>query len=86
MSHVPGPWKLIGTTICYDSDYGGPFRPIAECPNKANALLIAAAPELLVALRCFVENEGLINDDHFSGVQERLIGLSRELIARAEGK
>lgn len=50
-----------------------------------NALLLAAAPDLLAALQGFVLNEKQINDPQFEGVQERLMALARAAIAKAEG-
>lgn len=58
MSHTPGPWKLLGWTA--PDDYGWAVR-IGDAPHRieisawdasseSDALLIAAAPELLEAL------------------------------------
>jgi hypothetical protein len=44
-AHTPGPWQVIGSTV-----YGNALR--ARLPhNGADARLIAAAPDLLAALR-----------------------------------
>ena len=69
MSHTPGPWKvaenLFGNTASYEvyanvetkSGKGGYTRICQITPRdqKANARLIAAAPELLEALEAMVE-------------------------------
>lgn len=53
MKHTPGPWFADGTDVWNSRDIGGTW--IADCPDaivavgKANARLIAAAPELLAA-------------------------------------
>jgi hypothetical protein len=56
--HTPGPWKL-----CYDGQIDGPdgrcicrfgwdsYKEFTELNNAANARLIAAAPDLLEALK-----------------------------------
>lgn len=54
--HTPGPWRAAGTDIV--KDYRGEFFKIISKPcgdydvdeEMANALLIAAAPEMLSAL------------------------------------
>jgi len=69
MAHTPGPWKvaenLFGNTASYEvyanvetkSGKGGYTRICQITPRdqKANARLIAAAPELLEALEAMVE-------------------------------
>lgn len=55
MAHTPGPWK--GMTFP-DADEVGIWNDeetihIGQADNKANAALIAAAPELLAALEMF---------------------------------
>ena len=70
MAHTPGPWKvaenLFGNTASYEvyanvetkSGKGGYTRICQITPRdqKANARLIAAAPELLEALEWYAEN------------------------------
>ena len=93
--HTPGPWKAIGCEV-YEDLTGGDFiceidrrtldRPDTE--NVANARLIAAAPELLEALRAL--------DAHFASSKEvnhgyacradgEMHSLVRAAIAKAEG-
>lgn len=76
MSHTPGPWRVGRQGECHScvvadvpvpgihgSDdvgfYGGHL--IAESINHQNAKLIAAAPDLLDALRVYVEYDEYIN-------------------------
>ena len=48
-AHTPGPWQVIGSTV-----YGNALR--ARLPhNGADARLIAAAPDLLEALRALTD-------------------------------
>jgi len=66
MTHTPGPWTISagghyvryqgihGPNICDTDVFGGP--PDEE---RSNALLIAAAPDLLEALEQVLENEPL---------------------------
>jgi hypothetical protein len=79
MAHTPGPWHADehmvvraanGDLIC-DVD---PFDEAAE--SNANLALIAAAPELLVALKAVMH--GNDNDDSVPAIQARAI------IAKAE--
>ena len=72
MSHTPGPWKvaenLFGSTASYEvytnietkSGKGGYTRICQITPRdqKANARLIASAPEMLEALERLVEAAG----------------------------
>lgn len=65
MEHTPGPWIVKPSpgnisadfTIYEKSDCAGPtYSPIADCyENKSNAILIAAAPDLLAALQSLLE-------------------------------
>lgn len=59
MNHTPGPWRIKGTNYGYTNKDvlgpphrdGGDYSPICTADNEANARLIAAAPELLEALK-----------------------------------
>jgi hypothetical protein len=65
-SHTPGPWKAGSGEISRKRVYGmGWSRLIADCDTRemfpsgdacANARLIAAAPELLQALKLLLEH------------------------------
>ena len=101
MKHTPGPWKILpgneqcigGTVISGANDYhvATATRTPEEC---ANAHLIAAAPELLEALRDISATAGMIVEAYYmSGDPERMAGayhlrqsidLARAAIAKAE--
>jgi hypothetical protein len=65
--HTPGPWKL-----CYDGQIDGPdgrcicrfgwdsYKEFTELNNAANARLIAAAPDLLEALKLAISAHGVM--------------------------
>jgi len=78
--HTPGPWKAVGTRVYFPNLQGG--FDIRNCPNpEANARLIAAAPELLEALKRAVrQNE---HDMVMTGEECRQC---RAVIAKAEGQ
>ena len=106
MSHTPGPWKAVYDRTTNDLNMfeiaevshlriilesGG--WPTRQGSPEDDARLIAAAPDLLVALRdCVLEFEAVlrsIDDDavHFDGDEfhERLT-LARAAIAKATGE
>lgn len=76
-AHTPGPWQVIGSTV-----YGNALR--ARLPhNGADARLIAAAPDLLEALREIADQaeyrlrKGPDNGD------EQTLRIARAAIAKA---
>ena len=90
--HTPGPWSVT-ETFCNNAcnrlvvkrkTWGGEVvADLGEAPdaNRANARLIAAAPELLAALRVIAEDgkrNGWIPSFHW--------GEARAAIAKAEGE
>jgi hypothetical protein len=88
--HTPGPWSVDGEGIkAIVRDANMMIVAIRHRmpgdAHEANARLIAAAPDLLAALNGFVINEQNLNDEHFAGVQERLMKLARAAIAKATG-
>jgi hypothetical protein len=44
---TPGPWRVSGSEVVIPD---GPFRTHAYCGSKANAALVAVAPDLYAAL------------------------------------
>jgi hypothetical protein len=92
--HTPGPWRLVNTSsgnpiLIYAengkylalSHHGGNvgWKPITDLDEaKANARLMAAAPELLEALKAFLE-------DTLAPVNTLAMMRAEAIIAKAEG-
>ena len=57
----------------------------AEAIQKANASLISAAPEMLEVLRALILNRKNLNEEHFSGVADKLFGLADAAVKKAVG-
>jgi hypothetical protein len=89
LNHTPAPWETVGTIVRTPLSAGG--IEIAECPpwldeRRENARLIAAAPELLAALRdcvAFIERD--LSPETAAHAQPELRA-ARAAIARAEGQ
>ena len=85
--HTPGPWKIVDAWNYYmvegqnDEEIiwqDGPYQtPVI---NKANACLIAAAPDLLEAL------EAIVGDSSIQRVSDDLHAKARAAIAKAKGE
>lgn len=90
-THTPGPWKWF--------DYpdgrkllSAPSRAVIHCPdapmtcNAADASLIAAAPELIAAVRDLLDR--FVEFDHASWSEAEIAARDRALaaIAKAEGR
>ena len=97
MKHTPGPWIIInkhyvggkiyrvcasGAMICDVNLQGGIMGKSDEIP-KANAHLIAAAPDLLEACKMVIE---FSNDNNIHRFLEIAIPKIEQAIAKAEGK
>ncbi len=90
--HTPGPWTLLGSEI-RSSDrgvalikweharYGDPARGAVEAEDRANACLIAAAPELLEACKEALRQSCCDGDLCAYGWHD----LARAAIQKAEG-
>ena len=85
MTYAPGPWKqhpadrfiILGAD---GSTVGIQLGDIAHSiPNADNARLIAAAPELLEAVKTIINNNG-------TGAMEWAISNANRVIAKAEGR
>lgn len=78
-AYTPGPWKAEGPRVYADRKGGSLIATMAWFPGEeaANARLIAAAPELLEALRVLVENGGIGPESMFDD--------ARAAIAKATG-
>jgi len=66
MPHTPGPWQLAEGAITAPLPDGGQ-RLIATVHHPADALLIAAAPNLLQALQGVVDPYHLCDEDCAAG-------------------
>jgi len=89
MAHTPGPWyaKRIGrstfwtVTLDPEDDHGdiaNLLRKLGSVDNEADARLIAAAPDLLEALRPFAESP-------YKGTTQQDVDRARAAIAKARG-
>lgn len=80
--HTPGPWEVQNMTV-----FNSGCMFVANCDglgdvdrmeiSRANARLIAAAPDLLAALKVLVDNGGIGPEQMFRD--------ARAAIAKAEG-
>jgi hypothetical protein len=97
-AHTPGPW-FVAEGANHEGDYApaGSVRnetwwiaKVEDAPEaEANARLIAAAPELLEALRKIEQGEGRFSRDpltHASNTIEDMIAVARAAIAKAEAQ
>ena len=93
--HTPGPWRVVGpyvsidfAVVCKYCDNGvGPVQWVASPADPvalANARLIAAAPDLLVALQSIADSEEY-DGDSFVCDFATLQGVARAAIAKATG-
>lgn len=80
-AHTPGPWRAIDTRVYFPNLQGG--FDIRDCPAPhANARLIAAAPDMLEALKdlqairaqCFIPNDGNWLDNKISAAIKKAEG------------
>lgn len=95
-THTPGPWTLERNRATSLSVYGSDKVFVGEVYNEideplqteeANARLIAAAPELLEALK--LAQSWMItepNNDEDDTEHTRVVELVHETIAKAEGR
>ena len=87
MKHTLGPWTTKDRIVYKDNKricecgviFEGNWKPWFE-EQEANAHLIAAAPDMLFALKCIIEAS--INGENLAGP----MNIGREAIAKAEGK
>lgn len=82
--HTPGPWHVVGCSLDAEHRVSYLIRANGMDASKANARLIAAAPELLAMLRGVTDDldrclsaRGFRDDPKVAG--------ARALIAKAEG-
>ena len=89
MSHTPGPWGVgegnwssrVVAPVRYSTEPKevGVFAGRGRAEDEANARLCAAAPEMLEALRFWLDYQGDNCDADFEPI-------ARAAIAKAEGK
>ena len=92
--HTPGPWIMTRRGEHYHDIHGRRWEELARVVTKtdgaikdsaegmANAKLIAAAPELLEALKHL---EGFLSNKGYSEHDPLVRGMARQAIAKAEG-
>lgn len=90
--HTPGPWEIFPTDnlkVVTRSGRGTDVIEIAQCYHyngEANARLIAAAPELLQALKVALAQVNSALDVTFTNEGYTTAKVIRAAIAEAEGK
>lgn len=85
MNHTPGPWKITDAEFIDDAKGGPVARVYSQMRPKdewqANAALIAAAPELLEALKALYNPEGS-RFDRMADIHQ----FAQGAIAKADGR
>ena len=89
MPHTPGPWKVMGTedegfTIAPCDEQGNPEEPIVwrqgGIDYRPNAVLMAAAPDLLAACELAIEEQSI---GMYGAISNECIAALRAAIAKA---
>lgn len=93
VKHTPGPWEAGDTFVCsaqghliadcIDEINFGP--PLDQDTITENAGLIAAAPDMLAALKAIDSGECQGNSEGDLFVPSHIVDLFRQAIAKAEG-
>ena len=85
-AHTPGPWTISGAstikTLGGNKTY---IASIAKNDRPANARLIAAAPDLLEALKA-LQRQALQGNARGDEWMDEALELTRAAIAKAEGR
>lgn len=82
-NHTPGPWTVNGNKIDGKGYHIASVNSHATTEGKANASLIAAAPDLLVALENALE--AVLYMDEMEGCRW-MVEQTISVIAKAKGK
>ena len=83
--HTPGPWTLEGGKVCGNGYYIATVNSHGTTEGRANATLIAAAPDLLEALQR-MNNRGWFAQTVCASEEENAdMAFARAVIAKAEG-
>ena len=89
MKYTAGPWTIAaGPTYCAirtDARVIADMRLVGLHYNKADARLIAAAPDLLEAAKTIMENLDGMDGEVTAGYHEGIIAPLRDAIAKATG-
>lgn len=96
-THTPGPWftsQPHGTIYIEARLRGSTLQEVASCgptetegQREANARLIAAAPDLLAALRYTLDTLAhCAADKGYSGMQAKAARMANDAIAKAGGQ
>ncbi len=87
MKYTAGPWTIAaGPTYCAirtDARVIADMRLVGLHYNKADARLIAAAPDLLEAAKTIMENLDGMDGEVTAGYHEGIIAPLRDAIAKA---
>lgn len=92
--HTPGPWECVGGEFSDEPEMAGLVSYFVKLPggpliSKANADVIAAAPDLLAALEACKARLEFINSDeaaHYSPDDSFWVEMARAAIAKARGE
>ena len=85
MTHTPGPWHAVDNGVVY-SDGATAVCLLSNTASDADARLIAAAPELLEALRNIAAMATRLADSaHWPTVGRQIKEAARSAIYEAEG-
>lgn len=87
-AHTPGPWTSAESPMSFNGNLwfvstDGPYGKVAETTNAADARLIAAAPELLAALKRIIDGEGV--DELWLAENPGAVDTAHAAIMKAEG-
>lgn len=94
-AHTPGPWEYrhkwpaVAALYSHGDVIGHIYRDGAHNNSKANAQLVAAAPDLYAALREIIFLDviaGSINDDAWLQDHSDALAVARAALAKAEGR
>ena len=89
MKYTAGPWTIAaGPTYCAirtDARVIADMRLVGLHYNKADARLIAAAPDLLEAAKTIMENLDGMDGEVTAGYHEGIIAPLRDATAKATG-
>jgi len=89
MPHTPGPWKVVRNIVRGGGcriDSGQYCETVAESVLEQNAHLVAAAPDMLAALKAVQRVEHIADIDRANKAESDAAILVEEAIDKAEGR